>query len=278
VHYTGGDWEAKHVEMSKEFYKLFEELREELGDLPAECLRIMRSYLRYWKEEDAHIRVVDAEVDEIVTLPNGLEMRIIVDLIVEEVRTGLLWPWDHKTRKNFERGDNMLIDPQLTNYYKGLQLLGFDNLGGVMYNEIRTKAPTVPQVLKTGGLSKAKSIDTDVRTYYKAIRDAGFDPTDYRDILRHIARNEPERFFKRTRLPKDPPMLRAMYREAQWSAADMKKAEATGRFVRTFNKQCAWDCDFKSLCIAQLQGGDLKSMIRHGFRNRHEQDEVQEKK
>jgi DNA-binding transcriptional MerR regulator len=272
-----------HKNLTKEFYNIFEELRAELGDLPTDCARLMRSYLRYWKEEDEQFTVIDTELDEIVTLPNGLEFRIIVDMVVEDKRTGLLWPFDHKNRKNFASSDNMLVDPQLTNYYTGLETLGYNPLGGVVYNELRTKAPTVPQILtgkgpKQGTLSKAK-IDTDVYTYYRAIKDNGLNVADYADILRQLQTAEEERFFKRVRLPKDKTMKRIMMEEAIESALQIKEKRESGRpYVRTNSNQCNWDCDFKTLCIAQLHGGDLKSLIRHGYRSRKETDEAMEKK
>src|SRR6478736_4880905 len=120
-HYDGHDWEAQHKVLTKKFYALFEEEREELGDLPVECQRIMKSYLRTYKEEDKQYRVVDSELDEIITLPNGLRFQIIVDLILEDIRTGDLIAWDHKTWKNFSDTDSMLLDPQLTRYFWGLQ-------------------------------------------------------------------------------------------------------------------------------------------------------------
>lgn len=277
AHYDGEDWRSLHTKRTKEFYNLFEEQREELGDLPEECLRIMRSYLRYWRDEDKHFYVVDSELDEIVTLNNGLEFHIIIDLIVEDLRTSLLWIWDHKTRKSFEAGDNMLLDPQLTNYYSAATLLGYVPLGGVLYNEIRTKPPAIP-ALTTRGLSRRKNIDTDVYTYMSALRRYGLDPGDYSEILRLIARRQPERFFRRRKLPKDPPMLRTMRRELVQSAREIRSAENDSRFPRTFLSQCKWDCSFKDLCIAELHGGDISSMIKQNYRRRQHEDQLEKEK
>lgn len=278
THYNGDDWKAKHKENTNAFFLFPEEVREELGDLPTDCNRLMRSYLRYWKEDDKKYVVVDTELDEIVTLKSGLEFRMIIDLIVENKRTGKLEAWDHKNRKNFASGDSMILDPQLTNYFAGLEIMGYTPLGCVMYNEIKTKAPTVPRLLKTGGLSQAKNIDTDVYTYYRTIQEHGFDPDDYSEILRHLALNETDRFFKRTRLPKDPPMIKRMMREAEVSALEAREKEESGEpFVRSFDAtKCSWDCSYTQLCIAELYGADISSAIKSGFRKRGETDEVEE--
>lgn len=276
--YRGDDWRALHRRRTQQFYELFEEDREELGDLPSECLRIFRSYIRYWKQEDKHFNVIDTELDEIITLPNGLELHVIIDLIMEDRRTKLLWIFDHKSRANFASSDSMLLDPQLTNYFDAATIMGYTPLGGVVYNEIRTKAPAIPALTaKTGQLTRRKNIDTDSYTYMSAIKSHGFEVEDYEEILRHIARNEHERFFRRIKLPKDPPMLRIMRRELVQSAREIATAERRVSYPRTFDRSCDW-CDFKNLCIAQLHGGDIKSMIRAQFRQRSREDQLEKEK
>jgi hypothetical protein len=102
---------------------------------------------------------------------------------------------------------------------------------------------------------------------------------DYADILRQLQVAEEERFFRRVRLPKDTAMKRAMMREAVETARAIRDHRDSGRpYVRAQSNQCNWDCDFSTLCVAQLHGADLKSMIRHGFRSRKEHDEVEERK
>lgn len=268
AHYKGENWKKVHKAATKEFYNLFEETREELGDLPAECKRIMESYLRYWTEVDQHYVCVDTEINEVVTLPNGHELVIIIDAVMEDKRTGLLWPWDHKTRKTFENTENMMMDPQLTLYFKGLELLGYHPLGGVTYNEIRTKPPTIPQPLKAGGLSKAKAIDTDVYTYMKAIKDNDLDPNDYADILRLIAVRQKDSFFRRINLPKDPPLVKTMWKDLASSIEEIEAAEERGHFPRTFDKSCRYMCDYQSLCLAQLHGADIEPLIKLNYRRR----------
>lgn len=273
THYDGEDWREVHKEWSMRFYNMEEEDREDLGhDLPDEIYRIFRAYLKKYKEIDKSFVVVDSEMNEYVDLGNGLVLNIIIDLIVEDKRTKLLWAWDHKSRKNFENSDNMILDPQLTLYFSGLQKMGYSPLGGVLYNEIRTKPPTIPRLLKNGGLSKAKDIDTDVFTYMSEIRKHDLDPNDYRDILRVIA-NKGERFFRRVALPKDPPIVRQMTKEAIMSANEMIRAEKRQEFPRSFDvKTCKWDCDFKDVCIVELHGADPSDLIRMNFRKRGQMD------
>lgn len=270
VYYGGGDWIEEHKKLTKAFYELFEEERIDLGDMPRDCLRIMRAYLRTYRDDFKRYNVVDIELDETVTLRNGMRMRIIVDLILEDRRTGLLFAWDHKSRDKFADGDSMILDPQLTRYYRGLEILGYTPLGGVGYNELRTKPPTVPAILKAGGLSKAKNIDTDVYTYMKAIRDNGLDPTDYQEILQIIANRQNGKFFRRTILPKDPPMLRTMLKETVQIVREIQDAHENDRFPRTFDMSCKWGCDFRDVCIAELHGANVAPLIKMNFTTREQ--------
>jgi hypothetical protein len=273
VHYDGEDWKERHQLLTKKFNNLFEEEREMLGDLPRECSRIMRSYLRYYQEEDKRYEVIDSEVDEIITLPNGLRINIIIDLIVWDHQMEGIWLWDHKTRKSFEDSDNMMLDPQLTHYYHGAEILGYTPLLGAVTNEIRTKAPTVPKLLARGGLSKAKNIDTDVWTYMSAIRRHDLDPADYGDVLRSIATRQKDKFFRRTPMPKDPPMIKTMTRELVQSTNEILHATRKNAFPRTFDNSCKWGCEYRDICIAELHGGDISSMVKMNFTtDRREKD------
>lgn len=268
----GEDWKVRHKLLTAKFRNLFEEERAELGDLPMECARIFLSYRRHYRSDADRYVVVDTELDETVTLPNGVNLRIIIDRVVEDKIDGGLWLWDHKTRKNFEDMENMLIDPQLSLYFMGADILGYSPIRGVMYDEIRTKAPTVPAVLKSGQLSQAKSIDTDVWTYMKAIKDNELDPSDYSEMLTLIAVREKGRFFRRTSLPKDPPVLKTVVREAMATGQQMLDAERRDAFPRCFDKSCSW-CDYKDLCIAELYGGDITPLIKMNYTERKVKDE-----
>lgn len=265
VHNDGEDWRSEHAKLTKEFNNLWEEVREELGDLPAECGRIMRSYLRTYKLDADRYRVVDTELDEIITLPNGLELQIIIDCIIEDTVDGGLWIKDYKTRKSFSDSSSMMMDPQLTLYFWGCEYLGYKPIRGVVYDEIRTKPPTIPEVLKSGALTQRKNIDTDVYTYMSTIRAHRLDPVDYEEILRHIATNQKDRFFRRTFLPKDGPVVRAVMQEAVWTAQDIQRAERTQHFPRTYDHSCSYSCDYKDLCLIELMGGDIQPIVKMNF-------------
>lgn len=265
AYYEGKNWKKVHKRFTRDFNNLWEEIREELGDLPGECLRIMKGYLRNYPNDKKRYRVIDAEMDEVVVLPNGLRLNIIVDLILEDLVEGGLCFWDHKFRGKLGDPNDMMLDPQLTLYFWGLEKMGYTDMRYGLYNEVRTKVPTVPKLLRAGGLSKAKAIDTDEYTYQKAIHDNNLDPSEYSEILQHIATNEKTRFFRRTPIPKDPPVLRTTLKEFVDTAIEIQRAEKENRYPRSFDHSCKYSCDYKDLCIAELHGADIKSIIRQNF-------------
>lgn len=271
-HYDGMGWKTVWKRLARDFNNLFEEEREMLGDLPGETKRIMQSYLRHWQLEDQGITVVDSELDEIVTLPNGIDFNFIIDLIVEDDDGGL-WLWDHKTVKDFMDADFHLLDAQLTRYYWCAEHMGYTPLRGVVFNELRTKPPTIPQLLVRGGLSVAKSIDTDLYTYYREIRRHDLDPADYSEILQRLAAQN-DKWFRRTRIPKDPPVTKALMEELVYSAREIRRAERRGEFPRTPEKSCKWDCEFKDLCVTELHGGNVNPIIKMNFTERRRREEL----
>lgn len=266
--YDGKDWRKTHKRLTKKFNSLFEEEREMLGDIPGDCARIMRSYLRQYGEEDGHLRIVDTELNEYVTLPNGLRVQVIADLVYED-HMGL-WIMDHKFRSRFENTENMRLDPQLTIYYWALEVLGYPCVGTV-YNEVLTKPPTVPKLTATGKrLEKRKNIFTDQWTYAEAVKAHGFDLGDYSDILKIIGTTQRDKFFRRTYQPRDKAVVRNAMKDLNWTAQEIIAAERNKRFPRTFDKSCKFSCEYKDLCLTQYHGGDGESIIKHYFTRKEE--------
>lgn len=268
VYMDDEDWVAAHRERVNEYNNYFEEEREDLGDLPNECLRLMKSYIRqYGKTDKRAYRVIDTEMDEIVTLPNGLEINVVIDIILEAKKGGGIWAKDYKTRTKFDAKDIILLDPQYTTYYDALEIMGYTKLMGFIVDEIRKKAPTLPSVLRSGELSKRRNLDTDVWTYMSAIRLHGLDPSKYSDFLQHLAANQKERFFRRTYIPKDPPTIRRTRREMIQSAKQMERAMSNPKrvYTRAVDNSCLFMCDYRDLCVVDLHGGDTSTMKKMGF-------------
>lgn len=271
AYYITGEWKPTWRQLKKEFYTLFEEEREELGDLPGECARIMRAYIKKWKKEDRRYRVVDSELDEIVKLPNGIEFNFIIDLVVEDLELGGLWLWDHKSLSKFMEEDYMLLDVQLARYFWSAEKMGYKPLRGVLFNELRTKAPAIPKLVEGGNrLERRKDIDTTYETFLGEIEKHDFDPADYDEILQRLRLNT-GKFFRRTPMPKDKKLTISTMQDLVDTVQDIEVAQERERFPRTIRKTCTWDCDYKDVCITQLFGGDASSLMKANFETRDQQ-------
>lgn len=261
AHYKGESWRAKLKELTKEFYKLFEEEREQYGDLPHDVERIMKSYVYHWREEDKNMKVLATEFEIEVSLPHGHTLVGRADLIVEDEHG--VWLGEHKSHAKEPGSDYRFIDVQTAMYVWALNKMGdFGDITGVMWNYLITKPPTKPQLKKDGDLS-ARKINTDYFTFLSALKEYQLDPKDYRDVLLSLKKHN--QFFRRERVPKSKKVTEQLIREAI-GTADL--IEGGYYPIRSIDRSCEFGCSYKDLCITELYGGDAKSVEKMKYRVR----------
>lgn len=268
-HFDGNDWRELHEEKSKEFYSLFEEEREHLGDLPNAARRLVRNYLLTYRIEIKREKTIDTEIDETIELPNGLKFRFIIDKIYE-TRDGRRWLKDYKTGKKFLPSDFMLLDAQLTRYFYCAEKMGYGPLAGIEFDQIITVPPTKPKLIREDtALEQRQNIRCDVFTYLEEIKRHGFDVDKYKPFLARLkARND--QWFRRTQLPRDLPLIQTMMSELVMSSREMMRAERREEFPRTPAKECTWDCEFLEPCMLQAQGADISHVLKAGYTRKGE--------
>ena len=185
------------------------------------------------------------------------------DMIVEDFN-GKPWILDHKTSKDKVNAEMLLWDDQMTVYlWAAFQIFGIP-FEGCMYNVLRKKIPTVPYLLKAGGLTKAKSIDTTYDTYFKAILDNQLNPDDYQDILEYLI-TKPNTFFERVKLSRNLHELQTTETYLRQQALDMM---CTPSIYPNFTRDCSWKCDYISLCLGEQKGDDVDFLRKQSFRKR----------
>jgi PD-(D/E)XK nuclease superfamily len=272
------DWEEVHEEFTEEFDKLFDEEKEELGNLPDECERVFRSYLRYWKK--------DTETYTVAKLKSGqpaiefvLEQRLHnkiddlfkcrIDLMVEDAEYGGLWIWDHKWVGKVPPSEERMMSPQSNLYVWAARKAGYD-VRGFLNNYGRTKAPTIPRVLKNGTLSVAKRMDTDVVTYLQAVKDLHGDRARdyvqhvYRDHITHL-KNREVLWFRRERFPVNPEQIKQSLMEFLLSIKSIERRTSPRYAPRTYNFTCKRGCEYHDLCVSEFMGLDIDSIIKKQF-------------
>lgn len=281
LYYLGQDWKQRHRDLTTKYNQLFDEEKESLGDMPSECLRMMRSYLWHYgadKADPMHGWTVhDTELTLECEWPDGKGIyRCRLDMLMED-EWGL-WIVDHKTHKTLPGMRYRLLDHASARYIWCARENGL-NVNGFIWNYIRTKAPTKPQLAyaddpKRRRLS-TKSIDTDFPTMLRALRDYKLDIGPHRAQLRHLrsqrwapGKVQTSSFYRREMLEKDDDMI------ARVVAASMRTRDHMNTYdwddkesvERVTDRSCEWMCDYNMLCETELFGGNSKQIRRQMYR------------
>lgn len=274
-------WEELHEQLSVEFERLFDEEREQYGDLPNECRRMFRGYLRRWRDDNEKYKVAvlpkrKPAVEFIIEYPLdkwGLSQKFKgqIDLLVEDLEYGGLWIRDAKWVKTIPGPDERMMSPQNIMYVSIFRRMGYD-VRGFIYDYGRTKVPTVPRTLQrstrygpAGSVSLAKC-DTDYTTYVRAIKKAhgkqakALMKTYYRDKLEQVKAAD-SLWFTRERIPVEGPRVAQGFREFIQTAREMANRKA-GPSPRTYIYSCKWNCDYHEPCVAQFQGMDVERLMK----------------
>jgi hypothetical protein len=272
AYYTGVDWKEVHHRNSLKFQELFDEEKEDLGNLPEECGRLMRSYLWHYGADPAHgWKVIESEFVIETTFPDGSIYRGKVDLLVED-QYGL-WIVDHKTHENLPSLTFRLLDAQSGLYLWAARRSGMD-IQGFIWNYIRTKPPTVPQLVDKGRRLSVRKIDTDYPTMYRALKKYELNMAPYRERLLGLQRQRwnPDKvqtsgFFQRHTLEKDNPMLKRIASEAYHTHRRMHRYDFSNRDAveRVVERSCEWMCSYNKLCTTELFGGNPANIRRQQF-------------
>jgi len=295
AYYEREDWRKVHADNTAKFNKLMDVEKEELGDLPAECMRLFRSYLWHYganKDDPFHgWKVLGAEVTLEATWPDsedGLDIyRARVDLLVED-RHGLVIV-DHKTHKTLPSHTFRTLDAASPLYIWAARESGYE-VRGFLWNYIRTKVPTTPKLVYVGTarerLSEA-ALDTDYPTYVRAIKSYGLDPyaEPYFSKAKQLYRQrwkedapQTSQFFKRDILEKDDEMVARVIATAMRTRdrmhEDFDDYDVT---ERSMGRHCDW-CTYSRLCTTEMFGGMGDHIRRREFRTGDPLDYYQDKR
>lgn len=256
-------WGPILAKYQKEFGRLFDEEREEYGDLIGDCKSIIARYAqRYENDGLSYIELPSKdktrkpyEIAVRVDLGNDLEFLAYIDKVVQDPQDRV-WVMDHKSHKNIPDENNRFSDLQLVLYVWGLDRCDYDIPGvtGVIWDYLRTKVPTVPEILKSGALTRRKDLDTDYQTYMNAILENGLDPQQYSEELQRAKANESS-FFHRVTLPKPPKVMMEQVVDDLRNTATEIKYLSDKLKTRTMDRTCA-QCSYFTLCHSELRGLD----------------------
>lgn len=222
----------------------------------------------------------DAEDFEVLIVEQRIEIKLkptirsvsVVDLITRNLRSGQMSLWEHKTVGKIPDGDIRLRDLQTVLYKDLSQQRWKMKIHSVTWNYLRTKEPAIPDLLKSGQLTRRQDLDTTWQAYSKAIADNGLDEMFYTDVKERLVDRELESYFPRFNLPymSDSHLLLGDYLITASAIQAKKKAWADKKShpVRVFNFSCG-GCDYQPICRTALMGGDLPDIIRLKYKSKY---------
>ncbi|HEV2175201.1 MAG TPA: PD-(D/E)XK nuclease family protein [Nitrospira sp.] len=285
-HWAGNNWlqavnehyAATKAQVEKDYHEmvgtgLSDEEYRVLSDERWEVQRLLEAYFaRYGHDWPTRpFRIVAAEVTFAVPLvpEQNIWLMGTVDRIYEDYDHNWL-PGEIKTYKTAPKRENWRYNFQLYIYACALAKL----LGSVppmaLYDGLRKKGPTTPQILKSGRVSQ-KWIDTTYDEYIRVVRAThrGRVPNEYRDYLsRLLARDQSpmNAFTTRFKVPLLRSAMTQFWDQAQMTAMRMLHAYEDV----TFNKD--WQgcpmCRVRDLCDAKFGGDEdeLADLIERNYR------------
>lgn len=242
-----------------------------LAEQRAECQYLVGAYYsRYGHENPTRpYRIVASEIT--FRVPLDIEYDIWLMGTIDRVfmdDDGNIGPIEIKTYRTAPKRDNWTHNFQVHAYAYALQLLTGRPVRLALYDGIRKKGPTEPQILKSGrGVSK-KWIDTTYERYLTAVHQAhdGEVPVQYLDILNRLRARDKSpmnAFVHRFRVPLFESALEQTLDAMQTCAREMAYNPI---IIPTKDWQGCTMCRVKDLCDATYRGEHLGGLIAMNYR------------
>lgn len=283
-------WEPIMLKYEKEYQKLFLEEQEEFGDIPGDIRKIYEGYTR--KYENDRIEYLEFPVEEkqedgtkVTVLKHselplefelfpGAKFKGFMDSLAKDTQ-GNIWVVEHKTNKKIPDDEVRLSALQAILYVWALPKAGYPKPVGILWDYLRTKAPAVPEQLKTGGLTKRKNIDSTYFTYLAEVNRLGLKQEDYQDILNSL-RVKPDNFYKRVYFPAPSQhTINEVVKDFIESAQEIVELGPRKK-TRALSPFTCKGCSYTALCRAELFDLDTEFIIKRDYRIKGTKDEIEE--
>jgi len=267
--YDGNDpWDVLE-EYADKFGAYFEEERDMHGDIIGDCGKIFEGYLRKYRKDPLTYEASEVKVElDLSKLGSGAINVTFIGFIDKIARDpqDRRWIVDHKFLKSIPTADDRFAELQLLLYVWAYGMGNpKDKLDGVCWDYARAKAPTEPEVLKSGELSKRKNLDCDPYTYLKVIRRERLDAKQYVDMLELLEGKE-DTFFERVFLPKpSTDMIIEVVNDFLQTAAEIQAKRDGGRCARSMSTFNCNTCEFRTLCEAEVRGLDSNFIMKSEY-------------
>jgi hypothetical protein len=274
------------LDAAKQKYdSLFFEEQDTYGNLLEDLNRIMKGYIARYSNDG----ITYDTIEESFTVPMFSQdendwihnhCNDIPDLMftgkidgTAHDTNGLTYVIEHKCKSTLPEAGSEVTDLQTVLYVKALEIMGREKPKAILWDYIRTKAPVIPQPLKSGGLSKAKAQDTDFDTYLTAIKANNLNVEEYAEMLDHLGKVKANAFYKRNVMPNPAESLvKSMWEDLEESALQIALHGKDGK-VKNITRICKF-CSYFNLCNAELFNNNYDYVLKSQYKKKEKKNEV----
>jgi len=212
----------------------------------------------------------------------------VVDLLVRDLKTGLIYVVDHKTAYHLYDSEQTDLMPQIPKYVGALRALGYKVAGG-FYQVIRTQKISPEKMLKAemvdalynhfgqdGSPEEMKAWKRDlpkmnVATLQEMCETQGIEhtkPVDPKKVYQFFEINLS--LDRVTQTLAEQFNVAAELRERDEWPEDLQDARAW----RTANQTVCKNCSFRLICNEELRGGNVNLVLMHEYEPKPKRDAI----
>lgn len=248
---------------------LFEDEESRIMSAP-DMLRIYKRYKQAYAHELKYENL-GTELKLVIPAVDLFKKRLIVkndtlfvckiDLVLI-INKGIVL-FDHKFVRSVPGESMRMMDIQSTIYSVVYDLLNKGTSKKFIFNYIRSKPPTIPEVLKAGGLTRRKNLDSTADVYLEAIKENNLRKKDYLEEIDRLKGNE-TKFMRRVEVKKSPTLVENLLDTTAEAVNNIIKSHKDEHYPMNITRNCE-QCEFKDVCALTLMGYDAQDVIDSKF-------------
>lgn len=272
AHLQGLDPWKSFKELSKSYGKMFVEEKAAYDEMIEEIRRLMISYFDFYKRDPIKYKPLNGKYSEHyfeVPLTKSIDLIGYLDSF-GKTKDGMNWLVEHKTHKQIPKAEQAYRNIQSALYCWIAPQIGLPKPDGVAWNYIRFKAPSIPELLKSGELSR-RAADTTWPVYQEAIKAHNLNEKNYLDMKEKLQGKESD-FFIRDYLPVNATLINNILLDVKRTALEIKEKGHKNQ-IKNIDHHCNF-CDYKAICNLSLRGQDSSFIKKTDFTTEREDRNV----
>lgn len=204
----------------------------------------------------------------------------VVDLLVRDLKTGLIYVVDHKTAYHLYDSEQTDLMPQIPKYVGALRALGYKVAGG-FYQVIRTQKISPEKMLKAelvDALSTARP-EYDPKKI-KALKVEDLQRECEAVGIEHTKPVDPKKLYQFFEINLSLDRVTQTLAEQFSVAAELRERDEwpedlqDARAWRTANQTVCKNCSFRLVCNEELRGGNVNLVLMHEYEPKPKRDAI----